>query len=214
LSWFHRHFPARQPASILDVNACFQEGSDEPVAVSFSEVEPAVSSDEESLEILQRISEYPGLVVVLFDGKAEAWFPGLVAIADMTIATSDSSLSLNQIGEQTAGFTAAKISQQIGRARTMQILVDGGITVRRLHQYGLVGRLAEKEEISAPSSLLEELLTGVALSAAGRLKTAWKRQEGSNIDRALAVERLEFQRCFSEGAAGDIADYLERRKNN
>jgi len=166
----------------------------------------------EAFQLLQAAGDYRGLTAIVLDGRVDGWVAGLAACADLTIVTESTMLCLPATGEKTAAYTAAMLAHQVGRAKAMELLLDGEMEAAKLLEFGLVGKIVPKEQISEPLAILEEIISGVAMEAALRLKRVWRAQESADIDDALAVERIEFQRCYREGAAGKIADFLADRK--
>jgi enoyl-CoA hydratase/carnithine racemase len=211
VKWEHHDFPQGTvlfPNDLLDI---FIRDTEIPLVLSLSGVDSGKITDTEALRILQAAVSYRSLVSLFLNGRNGGLILGLAACADMTITTEESSLSLSGIGEETAGFAAARLAHQIGKSHTMQLLIDGEVKARQLLRYGLIGKIVSEQEFADPVSFLEKLLPGPAFNAALRLKKVWRTQEGKSVDNALAAERLEFQRCFSEGAAGEIADFLVNR---
>ena len=191
-----------------DLLPYFNDHNVTPVALLIDNTTLAESSDDVSYGLLKSIVSYEGLTVLQCKGCGGGWALGLVASVDIVLAANDTSFSLKKMGEKTAGFTAAMLVHSIGKARTMQLIVDGEIDVERLHKYGVVSKITRQEASSRPQAFVTELFEKNATEAAVKLKRTWRAQEGVAIDEALAAERIEFQRCFREGAAEEIADYL------
>ena len=212
MRWKLFDFPAGATVSPGDLNPLFSKGSETPIAINLVNVKADTGDDEEAFRLLQAAGDYRGLTAVVLDGRVGGWAVGLAACADLTIVTSSTVLCLPVTGEKTAAYTAAKLSHQVGRAKAMELILDGEMEAAKLLEFGLVGKIVSKEEISKPMEILEDILSGVAMEAALRLKRVWRAQESADIDDALAVERIEFQRCFREGAAEKIAAFLADRK--
>ena len=210
----HLHFGPGDSISPSIVSESIPVESDLPVAICSQGAAPAEADDEKILKCLREMLEYTGLTAFLLDGEARGWLIGLAATSDLVIASQDSKFVLGDIGEQVGGFAAARLAHLVGKARAMQVLIEGEVDVIRLQQWGLVTRLVDREEFEQWHELLEDLLPNGAYGAARRLKKVWTTQEGAEIGEALAAERLEFQRCFEEGAAEEIAAYLKNLKKN
>ena len=190
----------------------FQADETKPVAILIDVSSVSGCEDEESYGLLSSIGSYEGLTLLLCKGCGESWTLGLAACVDIVIAATNSSFTLDNIGEKTAGVTAVRLAHSIGKARAMQILADGGITAERLQSYGIVSKLVQIGEIARPEQLIDDLFSENTTAAAVRLKRTWLASEGRSIEEAMAAERIEFQRCFREGAAAEIAEYLSNRK--
>lgn len=212
MRWRHNHSSEGDKVSPKDLLACLDADSKLPVSMLIKGVERQTADDEKAVELFRVIRAYRGLTIFLVDGFVGGWPVGLAAVADLTIATRSSVFSFGRLGEHSASFVSSAIARLIGKARTIQILLDGEVSAGSLHEYGLVARLVSSREMRDPARMVEELFSDVVLDSVVRLKEAWNRQTARTIPDALAVERLEFRRCFMEGAADNIADFLGKRK--
>jgi 2-(1,2-epoxy-1,2-dihydrophenyl)acetyl-CoA isomerase len=211
VKWEHHSFASGRSVSTIDVLQIFNQVDGCHLAVSFTGAELVSVTDQEDAGLMRAVTAYKNLAAIFIKGSYGGIVLGLAACADLSVATPGSNLSFAGIGEETAGYISARLAHQIGKSKAMQLLLEGGMEVRQLYRMGLVGRLISEEEMADPLQFLNELLPGAALGAALRLKKVWRAQEGASVDNALAAERLEFQRCFKDGAAGGIADYLVKR---
>ena len=214
MSWKRLHFGPGESISPAAIVELVSSGTDHALAICSRGAAAGESSQEDILAALQRMMAHKGLTAFLLDGEARGWLIGLAATSDLVIATPESKFILDGIDEEVAGFAAARLAQLVGKAHAMQMLIEGGVDVVTLQQWGLVTRLAASDELERWQTLLEELLPDGAFGAAQRLKKVWTTQQGAEIGDALTAERVEFQRCFEEGAAEEIAVYLQNLKNN
>ncbi len=192
----------------------FQPESSQPAAVALLSARPATAGDAESAELILRVGTCAGLTALLLDGRAEGWILGLAAAVDLLYATGSSSFSAEGAGVETGFVTAELLGRTIGKARAIEVLIAGELGAERMLEHGMVSGLVGDEELADPGAFLEGLLPRRVVETVPRLKRTWAGQSGRQVEELLAVERLEFQRCFREGAAESIARYLGKQKRN
>jgi methylglutaconyl-CoA hydratase len=153
-------------------------------------------------------------LVARVQGAAMGGGAGLVAVADIAVASTDASFAFT---ETRLGILPAVVSpyvvRKIGPARATALFVTGSrIEAKRAHEIGLVERLVEPSDLDAAvGRVLDAIVSGgpKAVNAAKRLV---REIEGRRIDDVadLTVKRIAEIRVSHEGQEG-LRAFLERR---
>ena len=153
-------------------------------------------------------------LVARVQGAAIGGGAGLVAVADIAIASTDASFAFT---ETRLGILPAVVSpyvvRKIGPARATALFVTGSrIDAKRAHEIGLVERLVEPSDLDAAvGRVLDAIVSGgpKAVNAAKRLV---REVEGRRIDEVaeLTVRRIAEIRVSHEGQEG-LRAFLEKR---
>jgi methylglutaconyl-CoA hydratase len=153
-------------------------------------------------------------LVARVQGAAIGGGAGLVAVADIAVASTEASFAFS---ETRLGILPAVVSpyvvRKIGPARATALFVTGSrIDAKRAHEIGLVERLVEPSDLDAAvSRVLDAIVSGgpKAVNAAKRLV---REVEGRRIDEVaeLTVKRIAEIRVSHEGQEG-LRAFLERR---
>jgi methylglutaconyl-CoA hydratase len=153
-------------------------------------------------------------LVARVQGAAIGGGAGLVAVADIAIASTDASFAFT---ETRLGILPAVVSpygvRKIGPARATALFVTGSrIDAKRAHEIGLVERLVEPPDLDAAvGRVLDAILSGgpKAVNAAKRLV---REVEGKRVDEVadLTVKRIAEIRVSHEGQEG-LRAFLEKR---
>jgi methylglutaconyl-CoA hydratase len=153
-------------------------------------------------------------LVARVQGAAIGGGAGLVAVADVAVASTEASFAFT---ETRLGILPAVVSpyvvRKIGPARATALFVTGSrIDAKRAHEIGLVERLVEPSDLDAAvGRVLDAILSGgpKAVNAAKRLV---REVEGRPIDEIaeLTVKRIAEIRVSREGQEG-LRAFLERR---
>jgi len=153
-------------------------------------------------------------LVARVQGPAIGGGAGLVAVADIAVASTDASFAFT---ETRLGILPAVVSpyvvRKIGAARATALFVTGSrIDAKRAHEIGLAERLAEPSDLdTAVGRVLDAIVSGgpKAVNAAKRLV---REVEGRRIDEVadLTVKRIAEIRVSREGQEG-LRAFLEKR---
>jgi len=153
-------------------------------------------------------------LVARVQGAAIGGGAGLVAVADIAVASTDASFAFT---ETRIGILPAVVSpyvvRKIGPARATALFVTGSrIDAKRAYEIGLVERLAEPPDLDpAVGRVLDAILSGgpKAVNAAKRLV---REVDGRPIDEVadLTVKRIAEIRVSHEGQEG-LRAFLEKR---
>jgi len=153
-------------------------------------------------------------LVARVQGAAIGGGAGLVAVADIAVASTEASFAFT---ETRLGILPAVVSpyvvRKIGAARATALFVTGSrIDAKRAHEIGLVERLVEPSDLDAAvGRVLDAIVSGgpKAVNAAKRLV---REVEARPIDEVaeLTVKRIAEIRVSREGQEG-LRAFLERR---
>jgi len=153
-------------------------------------------------------------LVARVQGAAIGGGAGLVALADIAVASTEASFAFT---ETRLGILPAVVSpyviRKLGPARATALFVTGSrIDAKRAHEIGLVERLVEPADLDAAvGRVLDAIVSGgpKAVNAAKRLV---REVEARRIDEAtdLTVKRIAEIRVSHEGQEG-LRAFLERR---
>src|SRR5438309_8215151 len=154
-------------------------------------------------------------LVARVQGAAIGGGAGLVAVADIAVASTEASFAFT---ETRLGILPAVVSpyvvRKIGPARATALFVTGArIDAARAHEIGLVERLAEPAELDAAvERVLAAILEGgpAAVNAAKRLVREVEGRAPADV-ADLTVERIAAIRVTAEGQEG-LRAFLEKRK--
>lgn len=153
-------------------------------------------------------------LVARVQGAAIGGGAGLVAVADIAVASTEASFAFS---ETRLGILPAVVSpyvvRKIGPARATALFVTGSrIEAKRAHEIGLVERVVEPGDLDAAvGRVLDAIVSGgpTAVNAAKRLV---REIEGRPVDEVadLTVKRIAEIRVSREGQEG-LRAFLERR---
>lgn len=153
-------------------------------------------------------------LVARVQGAAIGGGAGLVAVADIAVASTEASFAFS---ETRLGILPAVVSpyvvRKIGPARATALFVTGSrIEAKRAHEIGLVERVVEPGDLDAAvGRVLDAIVSGgpTAVNAAKRLV---RDVEGRPVDEVadLTVKRIAEIRVSREGQEG-LRAFLERR---
>src|SRR5438046_6430764 len=154
-------------------------------------------------------------LVARVQGAAIGGGAGLVAVADIAVASTDASFAFT---ETRLGIVPAVVSpyvvRKIGVARATALFVTGSrIDAKRAHEIGLVERLVEPADLDAAvERVVAAILEGgpEAVRSAKRLASEVAGRPPGEVAEGL-VERIARARVSDEGQEGMRA-FLERRK--
>jgi methylglutaconyl-CoA hydratase len=166
-------------------------------------------------QMFRALDELPMPVLARVQGPAIGGGAGLVAVADIAVASTDAVFSFSEVR---LGIIPAVVSpyvvRKIGAAHATALFVGGvQFDARRAHEIGLVESIAPPEQLDARvDGYVEAVLAGGphAVNAAKRLV---REVSGGSVAqvRDLTVERIAKLRVSPEGQEGMRA-FLERRK--
>jgi methylglutaconyl-CoA hydratase len=153
-------------------------------------------------------------LVARVQGAAIGGGAGLIAVADIAIASTDASFAFT---ETRLGILPAVVSpyvvRKIGPARATALFVTGSrIDAKRAHEIGLVERLAEPADLNAAVDRVIDAIRSNGPKAVNAAKRLVREIEGRSMDEVsdLTVRRIAEVRASDEGQEG-LRAFLERR---
>ena len=153
-------------------------------------------------------------LVARVQGAAIGGGAGLVAVADIAVASTEASFAFT---ETRLGILPAVVSpyvvRKIGPARATALFVTGSrIDAERAHEIGLVERLAEPPDLDAAVGRVLDAIASGGPKAVNTAKRLVREVEGRRIDEVtdLTVKRIAEIRVSHEGQEG-LRAFLERR---
>jgi methylglutaconyl-CoA hydratase len=154
-------------------------------------------------------------LVARVQGAAIGGGAGLVAVADIAVASSEASFAFT---ETRLGILPAVVSpyvvRKIGPARATALFVTGSrIDAIRAHAIGLVERVVEPADLDAAVGRVLEAILSAGPEAVGEAKRLVREVDGRDPADVLelTIERIAQRRVSDEGQEGMRA-FLERRK--
>ena len=168
--------------------------------------------------VFHAVETYPLPVIAVVQGYAIAGGCEIALHCDFVVASTNArfGMSLAQIGLAPSWFLAKKLLDVAGPVGTREILLLGDtLPATRLHELGMIARVAELDEIEATvDALVERLVQNAPLSLRG-IKALLVREmmfrdgiEHADVDELVAAVR------FSEDAVEGKRARLERRPAN
>ncbi len=168
--------------------------------------------------VFHAVETYPLPVIAVVQGYAIAGGCEIALHCDFVVAATNArfGMSLAQIGLAPSWFLAKKLLDVAGPVGTREILLLGDtLPATRLHELGMIARVAEPDEIEATvDALVERLVQNAPLSLRG-IKALLVREmmfrdgiEHADVDELVSAVR------FSEDAVEGKRARLERRRAN
>jgi methylglutaconyl-CoA hydratase len=147
-------------------------------------------------------------------GAAIGGGAGLVAVADIAVASTDASFAFT---ETRLGILPAVVSpyvvRKIGPARATALFVSGSrIDAKRAYEIGLIERLVEPADLDAAVERVLDAIRSGGPKAVNAAKRLVREVEGRRDDEVadLVVRRIAEIRVSHEGQEG-LRAFLERR---
>ena len=166
--------------------------------------------------MLHKVETYPLPVVAVVQGAAIAGGNELALHCDIVVASTDAKfgMSLAQIGLAPSWFLAKKLMEVAGPVATKEILLLGDpLPAQRMHDLGLIARVATPEKLSeAADEVINRLAANAPLSLIA-MKALVNREMAfrDNIPHE-DVDALVAKTRGSEDSREGVAARLERRQ--
>ena len=153
-------------------------------------------------------------LVARVQGAAIGGGAGLVAVADIAVASTDATFAFS---ETRLGILPAVVSpyvvRKIGPARATALFVTGSrIDAKRAHEIGLVERLVEPSDLDAAVGRVLDAIVSGGPKAVNATKRLVREVEDKPLDEVadLTVKRIAEIRVSHEGQEG-LRAFLEKR---
>lgn len=179
-------------------------------------LENPTPADESPIErVLHAVETYPLPVVAVVQGDAIAGGCELALHCDFVIASTAArfGMSLAQIGLAPTWFLARKLIEAGGPVAAREILLLGDpLPARRLHELGLIARLAEPDALNdAAAAVIGRLAANAPLSLRAIKALLLRQMAFRDAIPHADVDALVHQARASRDAAEGIRARLEKR---
>jgi enoyl-CoA hydratase/carnithine racemase len=165
--------------------------------------------------VLHLIEHYPLPVVAVVQGDAIAGGNELALHCDFVVASRAArfGMSLAQIGLAPTWFLAKKLLEVAGPVASREILLLGDpLPAERMHQLGIISRLAEPEELeAAANAVIERLAANAPLSLRAMKALLVREMQFRDGIAHEDVDRLVDAARTSADAQEGISARLEKR---
>ena len=168
--------------------------------------------------VFHAVETYPLPVIAVVQGHAIAGGCEIALHCDFVVASTNArfGMSLAQIGLAPTWFLAKKLLDVAGPVGTREILLLGDpLTATKLHELGMIARVAEPDELEATVDTVVDRLVQNAPLSLRAIKALLVREMTfrDGIDHA-DVDDLVREVRFSEDAVEGKRARLERRRAN
>lgn len=165
-------------------------------------------------ELIRAIRDCPRPVIAAVEGGAAGAGASLAAASDLIVAAPDAyfMLAYVRIGITPDGGATWSFTRALPRHFATEMALTGGrVPAARLHDLGMVNRLAP-DPVAAALAWAAELAEGPAESMAG-IKRLIRQAEGAGLDAQLEAEAVSIAHALGgpEGIEGASA-FLEKRR--
>jgi len=160
------------------------------------------------------ISKLKKPVIVQLHGFAAANGMGLVAAADLVIATDNAKMGLTAInvGLNCVG-PIIPVARCVGRKKALELLLYGDLLkAEEARSLGLINKIVPKDEIDSQALLWAEELAKKSPVAVQIAKTSFYRSEDMGYEEQFAFMNEAFARlCTTEDAKEGVKAFFEKR---
>ena len=164
---------------------------------------------------LVEISKINKPVIAQLNGIAAANGMGLVASADLVIASEKSRMGLTAInvGLNCVG-PVIPVARCVGRKKAMELLLYGNlIKADEAKELGLINRIVAEDELEAEALKWAEELAEKSPVAVQIAKTAFYNSEDMDYEKQFAYMNEAFARlCSTDDAKEGVNAFFEKRK--
>lgn len=164
---------------------------------------------------IEAVRTFPKPVIAAVEGPAAGAGFSLALACDFVVAASNAVfvMAYSNIALSPDGGGSWSLSQALPRQLVTELLMCGErISAERLHQLGLVNRLADAGNALQTALALAERLNGRAPNALASIKELISEAQTSTLTRQLALERDHFVKNLHHANAGiGITAFLEKK---
>ena len=166
-------------------------------------------------EMFDAVQRYPLPTVAVVNGPGVAGGCELALHCDFVVAASNTSLTmpLAQLGVSTTWFLTKKIMETAGPVMAREFLLLGEpMPAGRLHELGIIARVAEPEDLDAVAGTLIDRLAANAPISMRTMKEIMLRQTDIMFHADHAALDARAQAVYStQDAVEGVAAKVERR---
>jgi len=164
---------------------------------------------------IEAIRTFPKPVIAAVEGAAAGAGFSLALACDFIVAADDAIfvMAYSNIALSPDGGASWSLSQALPRQAVSELLMMGErVTAARLHELGVVNRVAARGKALADALALAETLNARAPNALASIKELMNDAAGATLSRQLANEREHFVKNLHHANAGiGIAAFLARQ---
>jgi enoyl-CoA hydratase/carnithine racemase len=165
---------------------------------------------------IEAIRTFPKPVIAAVEGAAAGAGFSLALACDLIVAADDAIfvMSYSNVALSPDGGASWSLSHALPRQLAAELLMCGErVGASRLHELGVVNRVAARGEALQVALSLAEQLNGRAPNVLASIKDLMNEAPGASLTRQLATERDQFVRNLHHANAGiGIAAFLARQK--
>lgn len=164
---------------------------------------------------IEAIRTFPKPVIAAVEGPAAGAGFSLALACDMIVAARNAVfvMAYSSVALSPDGGGSWALSQSLPRQLVSELLMCGErVAAERLHQLGLVNRIADPGQALTMALELAERLNGRAPNVMASIKELVNEAPGNTLNRQLALERDHFVRNLHHTNAGiGIAAFLAKQ---
>lgn len=165
---------------------------------------------------VEAIRTFPKPVIAAVEGAAAGAGFSLVLACDLIVAASNAVfvMAYSNVGLSPDGGASWTLSRSLPRQLVSELLLGGErIGAERLHQLGLVNRLAAPGNAVSDALAVAERLNAQAPNALASIKDLLNEAQGNSLNQQLGLERDNFVRNLHHPNAGiGISAFLSKQK--
>lgn len=164
---------------------------------------------------IDSIRTYPKPVIAAVEGAAAGAGFSLALACDFVVAASNAVfvMSYSTVGLSPDGGGSWSLARALPRALASELLMGGErISAQRLHDFGLVNRVASTGDALSEALRMAGQLNARAPNALASIKELINEASANTLGQQLASERDHFVRNLHHSNGGEgIAAFLEKR---
>ena len=212
--WRSIHYAKNDIISLSEFLTIFISKPQKHIAIAVESDRISTAEDELLQKLLSAIRQHNLIFLFFANCAIESWLHPVFLSSDLAFCTNSTSLSFHSLSGTVLENTAMMISEQLGKAQGMELLLDENIKLEKIVAMGLIARIISESEFVDFEAYRESLLSDVKIEAMIQLKQALSSQRNKTADDAFAIERNLFAQCFETGGSEAIMDYLQKRFNS
>lgn len=169
-----------------------------------------------SINLLNRIANYPKVIIASINGLAFGAGFELSLCCDMIVACESATFGLPEVtlGLMPGGGGTQRLTRIVGPAKTKEIMMTGSpITAAEAYRIGLVTKLVPDAELEAATAKLAKKIARNPFQSVRLMKEAVNRGQDLDLQSGITLEQDMFDRVFqSKDAEEGVRSFVEKRK--
>ena len=187
---------------------------DSNLAIAINCKYPTKYDEPDLFALIDEIRSEHRITAVASSVDVISWALPLFLEADFNYCTKDTSLSLTDLSLKSMELTAGIIGRLGGKSHGMYLFVKESLSADYFYSRGLITALLNQREISGFEQFFTDFLSGKDQNTLAIIKKTLCSPVKSNLLRSFDIERENFVRCFENGAAEKISQYLRNHLRN